>query len=240
MNHIEVKEYYNKKISQDKNYENDRWAKNNIQKANFIMTRDTILHNIKNINYKTCLELGPGHGTWTELLLDKSKEAKYDLVDISREMLSLAKEKFKIQKNIQYFESDFLNFKFVRTYDFFFSSRAIEYIDDKEKTVKKIVDVLNRNGQGFIITKTPHYVRTKLMNRKVSKFHSGQILPSVLKKIMQKNGLVDIKIYPVTFSWPFWKSVIMNKVLYKIFSQKEICPISQFFSESYLIKFKKK
>lgn len=198
------------------------------------------MRNIKKIDYKTCLELGPGHGTWTSLLLDKAKNAKYELVDISREMLAISKERFSTQDNIEYFESDFLEFNPGKTYDFFFSSRAIEYIDDKEKTVQKIADLLNKDGQGFIITKTPHYTRMKLMRKKVSKFHSGQISPNKLKELMTKNNLEEIKIYPVTFSWPFWSSSKMNRFLYKIFAQKKICVMSQFFSESYSVKFKKK
>ncbi len=242
MNNQNVKEKYNKEIS-DKfgnDYEKNRWFKDDFTKSGYDAMFKTIEAQVTREKFATCLELGPGHGTWTSLLLKFHPGTHFDLVDISSEMLRLAKLRFKNATNLSYFESDFLEFSPNKTYDFFFSSRAIEYIDDKEKMLKKINALLNPNGGGFIITKTPKYFRMKLMGRKVSQFHSGQIETGKLKNLLEKCGFTEIEIMPVTFVWPFWRSAKKNRCLFGKFGQKKMGLLSKFFSESYAIKFKKK
>ena len=238
----QVKNKYNKDIEGKYNsgYERERWFKNDIQKAGYEMTLGAIKKYAFASNYATCFELGPGHGTWTKELLEYNNNASYDLLDISSEMLRLVKERFKDKKNINYIESDFLKFEVKKQYDFFFSSRAIEYIPKKEEVAKKISNSIKHGGRGFIITKTPKYLRSKILGRSISDFHSGQIAPIKLKNLFLQNNCKNIKIYPVTMSWPFWRSAKMNMLLYKIFSKHQLNLISQFFSESYCVVFDKK
>ena len=156
MNTDKVKEKYNSDI-QNKykdGYESERWFSNEVQKANYYMTLNRIKKLALPINFNICLELGPGHGTWTKELLKTHKKARFDLVDISGEMLRLVKERFRDKDNINYIEGDWLVYKLNAKYDFFFSIRAIEYIPQKEKVVEKIMSSLKHHGTGFIITKT--------------------------------------------------------------------------------------
>ena len=238
----QVKNKYNKDIENKYNgdYERERWFKNDIQKAGYEMTLNAIKKHAFANAYASCFELGPGHGTWTKELLKHNNKASYDLLDISSEMLRLVKERFKDKENINYIESDFLEFKPKKQYDFFFSSRAIEYIPKKEEAAKKISDLIKFGGRGFIITKTPKYLRNKMLGRNISDFHSGQIAPIKLKNLFLRNNCKNIKIYPVTMSWPFWRSAKMNLLLYKIFGNCQLNLISQFFSESYCVVFMKK
>ncbi|MCK4539858.1 class I SAM-dependent methyltransferase [Candidatus Parcubacteria bacterium] len=238
----QVKNKYNKDIKGKYNnkYEQERWFKNDIQKAGYDMTLNAIKKHAFASAYVSCFELGPGHGTWTKELLEYSDKANYDLLDISSEMLRLVKERFKDRENINYIESDFLEFKPEKQYDFFFSSRVIEYIPKKEEVIKKISDLIKPRGRGFIITKTPKYLRDKMLGRKIDDFHSGQIAPEKLMELFKKNNCKNIKIYPVTMSWPFWRSAKMNMLLHKTFGNHRLNLISQFFSESYCVVFDKK
>lgn len=90
-----VREIYNQQ-AQTKfggDYEYRRWFSDELKKAGYQMTRESICYHFLGGNlFYDCLELGPGAGTWTKLFLEKYPEAEFDLVDISSEMLKLAKE----------------------------------------------------------------------------------------------------------------------------------------------------
>lgn len=237
----QVKNKYNQDIPNKfgRNYEQERWFKNDIQCAGYEMTKAAVKRFALASDFRDCLELGPGHGTWTKELLEFAPSAHYDLLDISSEMLGLVRERFAGKANIDYIENDFLCFEAKKQYDFFFSSRAVEYIPEKAEVVKKIVELIAPKGRGFVITKTPKYLRNKLLGRTVPEFHSGQILPNYLAKLFKDSGCKDIKVYPVTLSWPFWRSARMNLLLCKIFGGFRLNFLSQFFSESYCVVFRK-
>lgn len=241
MSHQAVKEKYNKdiRLKFGSDYEKNRWFKDDFSRSGYDAMFASIRRYAVPGDFKNCLELGPGHGTWTNVFLDSYPEANYDLVDISSEMLDLVKSRFSRQKNIRYFETDFLDFSNDKVYDFFFSSRVIEYIVDKELLIKKIYSVLGAGARGFIITKTPKYLRLKLMGKKVSEFHSHQIEARMLVELLQKAGFTNIEVRPITFVWPLWRSASMNRMLYKLFGEKKLNSLSQFFSESYSVSFKK-
>lgn len=242
-----IKNYYNKTVSKDLygKYEYDRWFKTPQQKAGYDMTLKVVINRVLpflSSQKLKILEVGPGPGTWTKLLFKQCPQAEFDLVDISKEMLKVAKEElFQYKINANFFEADFLDFQTYKKYDVFFSCRAIEYMKDKEKLVKEISDLLSSGGQGFIITKVPHYFRQRVFGKSVPKMHRDQITPSLLKKYLIKYGFSEIEVYPVitNFSMTFAKSLWGNWFLFNLFYKKQINFISKFFSESYLIKFKK-
>lgn len=236
-----VKNTYNQ--SQNKSgYEDRRWFTSPVKKSAYKMTKLSLNKHFLNSDIiKTeGLELGPGPGTWTKEILIKYPEVEMDLVDISSAMLGQAKDNLSDFAGLRYFDANFLDFEPDKQYDFFFSSRAIEYLPDKDQAVKKIFDLLKTGGVGCLTTKTPKYLINRLLGRQVSDLHLGQISPWKLKKIFQEQGFTDVKVYPVTFSFPLFKSAFLNNLLFKVFHNFRLNFLSQFFSESYLIKFKKK
>ncbi|GEM_PF-152024 len=244
METTEVKKFYNvempKKFGAD--YEFNRWFKTPALEAAYKMTRLAIeRHALSGGKIKqNVFELGPGAGTWSRLLLERKFAKHLDMLDISFQMLSIAKENLKEYENVSFTESDFLDFYTAKHYDFFFSSRVIEYIPDKKKVVSKISEILSPGGSGFVITKTPKYFTNKLLGRKVSEMHGGQVSPKELRSIFEKSGFSEIKIYPVTMSFPLLRSPVLNTFLYKIFGRAPLNRASEFFSESYGIQFTKK
>lgn len=241
MNSENIKDIYNKKIKECRSkYEDQRWFKDDFYKSGYEMTLSSINRLVSGHSFKNILELGPGNGTWTKLLISFYPEAKFDLVDISGEMLKLAKDALRQHENINYFETDFLNYGIDKNYDLFFSSRVIEYINDKEAVVKKIIGLLAPEGRGFVITKMPKYLRNKIMGRELSAMHQGQIKPEHLLRLLEKNGGQNIKMYPATLIFPVLESVFLNKILYKIFGGFKLNFISRQFCESYCVIFSKK
>lgn len=242
MDTAEVKEIYNRQVKAKfgGDYEYRRWFSDALKEAGFQMTRESIrYHFLEKGAFDDYLELGSGSGTWTKLFLEKCPDAKFDLVDISGEMLKLAKEKLAFCHNVRYFEADFLDFTLDKQYDLFFSSRALEYIPDKKGAILKIAGLLKSGGRGFIITKAPKYFRARIFGRKIPKLHQDQIGPRKLKQLLSEAGFKNIEIYPATTSLPLFKSPKLNQLLFKLFYKFRLNFLSQFFSESYAIKFKK-
>ncbi len=236
-----VRGFYNRSVpgKYANNYEHERWFKNDIQRAGYSMTLEAIRHSLAGIDYEDCLELGPGAGTWTEILLGLRPDARYDLVDISSAMLDLARKKLGEKANIRFIEADFLQLAPEMKYDLFFSSRAIEYLPDKAAVSGKIAGLLRPGGAGFIITKEPHYLRQKLLGRSVPELHRGQIAHNQLARMLESCGLEIIRIRPATVSVPAIKSPGLNKLAFRLLSRFPINPLSRVLSESYCIMFKK-
>jgi ubiquinone/menaquinone biosynthesis C-methylase UbiE len=239
----EIKEFYNHQMPQKfgEDYEYTRWFKTKLLKEGYRSTKATIEKRFLsiNMNVQKYIELGQGPGTWTKLFLEKYSAINLTLVDISNQMLLLAKEKLNNYKNkINFAESNFLDFETEDKFDTFFSSRVIEYIEDKEVAVKKINSILLPNSFGCIITKTPKYFLNKFLMRKTKQFHSGQISAKKLRKIFEENDMEIVGTYPTTFSFPLFKSYILNKILFYLFSPFQLNFLSNLFSESYMIIFK--
>jgi trans-aconitate methyltransferase len=240
----DVKKIYNDIMPEKygEEYEFGRWFKTPALHAAFDMTKRSIERRVLSDKktYGKVFELGPGAGTWSKLLLENKFGGHLTMLDISRAMLALAQKALTDYPNTSFIEKDFLEFRPDKPYDFFFSSRVIEYLPDKAKLAEKISRILSSEGRGFIITKTPKYFINTILRRKTSAFHSGQIAPKELARIFREHGFSEIKLYPVTLSFPILKSASVNRLLYKIFGALPLNPLSAFFSESYSIEFTKK
>ena len=241
----DIKEMYNKDVKQETKgeYEFFRWFSNKETKTDYKMTHDSIWFHLRDIKFKIGLELGPGPGTWTKLLLKKNPSAELLLVDISIEMLKQSEKNLKGKGKIKYKEQNFSNLEISKKFDLFFSSRAIEYIINKQEVVKKIKSLLNKNGTAIIITKLPHPLKLKfrkLIYKKINKEHTERIGPSPLKDLLIRNGFRDIEIYPVIM--PPKMPIVCSSLrffIFKLFYKKQLNFFSRRLSESYLIKFKK-
>ena len=93
------------------------------------------------------LDLGAGTGLLTKYLFEKYPKAEFTLIDISEEMLKLAKNRFQRYNNFKYITADYLEHDF-KNFDIIVSSLSIHHIEDKDKKklYKKIYDALNPEG----------------------------------------------------------------------------------------------
>lgn len=94
------------------------------------------------------LDLGAGTGILTELIYETYPDSEITLIDMSYDMLKLAKKKFKGISNFKYVEADYLTYDFGQKYDIILSSLSIHHLDDSEKQFlyKKVYDSLNDDG----------------------------------------------------------------------------------------------
>jgi tRNA (cmo5U34)-methyltransferase len=94
------------------------------------------------------LEIGAGTGLFSEMFLNKFPEAKMDLIDLSENMLNIAKERFSNNPNLNFFLIDILDFSPNEKYDAVISSLAIHHlkIDDQMKLYNKIFNWLRIDG----------------------------------------------------------------------------------------------
>lgn len=233
----DIKEYYNR-VPREKykgEYEHNRWFKNALDRDRYAMMRSGIETHIADIHFKTCFELGPGPGTWTKVLVTHEPNAKYTLLDISEEM----RRQFNAQmSNAEYRVGDFESLESSERYDFFFSSRAFEYLKDKREAVRKIFGLLHPGGAGMIITKTPHYTKMKFLGQSVPWQHRSQISPRALGALLKDVGFRDIRLYPAVVYAPLVGRVrAFNTILASILRDTRLNQVTQLITEAYMVTF---
>jgi len=223
-------------------YEQRRWEKNARVKVQYACTESFIRKRVipRIMTTGRILELGPGPGTWTQLLAHERPQAQFTLTDISSEMLARARAALPPSTKVEIREGEFLAVSLsTDAADTFFSSRALEYIADKELALQKIYSALTAGGTGAVITKTPKKIANKVKRYTPSSLHQGQISPRSLKKIVRIVGFKNIRCYPVTFSVPFLKSARADTALATIGSYFRLAWFLTPFTESYAILFEK-
>ena len=93
------------------------------------------------------LDIGTGTGILISYLLEKSP-SKLVAVDISENMIEVAREKYK-KENVELVVSDIMNFNEGR-YDYIFIYSAYPHFKDKEKLFEHLYKLINENGKVII------------------------------------------------------------------------------------------
>lgn len=241
---VDPKKFYNETMPEKfgDDYEQVRWHKDGIREAQYKMTATAVtkhLLSLRDLDPRRVLEIGPGVGTWTKLLLDRYPKASFDLVDISGEMLKRAAIALPGDRHIHFIEHDITTWDPEGSYHIAMSIRAIEYIHGKAQFVKTMYDALAPGGVGFIVTKTPHYDRQRLLGIPFSYFHKWQVTPEVLVALLEDAGFTDIAVYPAAMSFPVIHFGWTNRLLYGVIGRGPLNKFSEFFAESYCVRFRK-
>jgi tRNA (cmo5U34)-methyltransferase len=94
------------------------------------------------------LDLGAGTGLLTEKLFEKYPKAQFTLLDISEDMLNIARGRFADHPQFKYIIANYLEYEFEEEFDIVISSLSIHHLDhrDKEYLYGKIYKILNRGG----------------------------------------------------------------------------------------------
>lgn len=239
---MDPKTFYNETMPQKLggDYEVARWAVNPLLRAQYRMLADVVHRQVFPLVAPAArvLETGPGPGTWTKLLLEANPSAQYTLVDISHEMLSQAREGLSDRANITFVESDFLAYESPDPYDFFFSSRAIEYMPDKAAAARKIASLLAPGATGAVITKMPKAFFDRMRGR-ISVLHVGQIAPGDLVLLLERAGFIVERVRVATATFPGIGSAMLNSFVYRILKHVSLFFPLSLFAESYLVTFRK-
>ena len=78
------------------------------------------------------LDIGAGTGLFSAFLKEKFPKAKITLIDISENMISQAKIRFKEDGHIEYITADYAEYKFKSKFDIVVSSLSIHHLPDEE------------------------------------------------------------------------------------------------------------
>jgi len=246
MQNKDIRLFYNKVLREkfEDNYEHYRWFRTKRLWVDYVMMHETIRLHVGMLekSFSRCIELGPGPGTWTRLLYRCAPEATFDLVDISKEMERQFRLEMRELAQVTYHVSDIMSFRPEQKCDLFFSSRAIEYLEDKDAFVNHLRTLMAPGGTGIIITKNPSY-RRFVSEQKLDKArwqHTGQVSHTQLKIALESQGFSDIKSFPAIVRIPLldrlscWSSF----KLFRWISGREINKKFLPFCESYVTTFR--
>lgn len=234
-------EFY-KSLSSEKtkgDYQKSRWD-TPMGRAHFETTRHTIVENAFPIarGMHTFLEVGAGPATWTRYFVETHPDARFTLVDISEEMLAQARQALQ-NGTVEYIHSDFMEYTSGHHFDFFFSSRALEYFEDKAGFARKVASLLKSGGTGFVVTKCAHPWRDMLRGRKLPERHAHQTTPRALSRALRSAGLEITGVGVAAVTTPLVHSPALNTFLWKILRLVPSFLIPMGIAESFYLSFKK-
>ena len=94
------------------------------------------------------LDIGSGTGLFTSIILEKYPKAELTLIDLSEQMLEVARERFGSQKHYRYIVADYTQYEFEEKFDLIISALSIHHLtaQQKEKLYQKCYDLLNEGG----------------------------------------------------------------------------------------------
>ena len=237
-----IKELYNTAIpgKYRNDYETGRWFVTDRLRLDYFMTRMAIKRHLEDVEFSSCLEFGPGSGAFTPLVYRLNPEARFDLLDISKEMKKQFTLEMRDRPNVNYMVGDIMSHQFSDRYDFFYSIRAIEYLEDKKAFLKKIFGLLNQEANGLIVTKNPLYGASERGDKSRWQ-HSGRLGTEKMKIILEEVGFGNISFYPVVARLPLVERLTtrLTEKYWRSVYKKEIKGEPSRFIESYLVKFSK-
>ena len=133
-----VKNFYNERFKEKGDVlESVGWGNPESQKLRF----DILFRNIE-VNGKTILDVGCGFGDLISYLQEKGFHFKYIGIDISSELLKVANERHKDNKNISFYEGDILTIppSLLQEIDISVLSGALTYkIEDNLSYAKNVL-----------------------------------------------------------------------------------------------------
>ena len=236
-----VRDFYDsdKQIAVKGDYEHFRWFSTEKKRRQHEQTTRSLKFHLEDINFKNCLDIGCGPGTWTFLLLDKYKEANFTCLDISKEMLAQFQSRVNNEK-INFVVSSFSDFQTKEKYDFIFCSRSIDYMENKPLVIKKMFDSLESKGKGIIVTSPPHPTLSKvkqLLGKKINQQHTKRISTDEMNSLLKQTGFTNIKFFPILFGDQLPES--LNNYLFNNNYKKPWNLMSKMAASGYIVKFEK-
>lgn len=198
-------------------YKSARWFSSPASKLDYVQTRRSLKHALGSKLFDNVLEIGPGDGVWTDLIIPKAK--KLTLLDQSIEMLERAKERLKDVPNITFLNQDFLQFSPTETVDLVFAIRCFEYFEDKDKAVQKFADLLTQNGTLIIVTKNPEHA--KMGKVQEQELHTGQISKEAMVSLLKNHGFEVEKVLSAT--WRLKAKFALLRVIFNLFHHIHVC-----------------
>ncbi len=174
---MDSKEFFNKVA-----LEWDKMCKHNDIKLREIIDLSAIRNNAK------ILDVGTGTGILVSYLLEKSP-LKITAIDISENMIMVAKEKYKDDR-VEFIVKDVMEFN-DKGFDYIFIYSAYPHFNDKEALFKHLLDRLNDGGK-IIIAHSESKEKINQIHSKKDVVKDDVLEPAeVTTKIMSKYFEID-------------------------------------------------
>lgn len=145
-------------------------------------------------NPKNVLDVGAGTGLFSQIIYQQKPDLHFTLIDISSEMLAVAKQRFAGLENFQFKEQDFFAEPITGKYDLIISALAIHHLEDEQKAVlyQQIFNALNEGG--IFINADQVEGRTPWFDKFYKSNWVDTISTSGLEESAVKNALERIKL----------------------------------------------
>lgn len=229
-------------------YTDYRWKSNPVQRSHYRHTRYAVdslfIDNARRVD--KLLEVGCGPGVWTDICLRHSNSVS--LVDISEEMLRVAKAKYRNENRIEdYYCGDYIQTapSLPVGFDIIFSARAIEYMSNKTIMVNESYRLLASGGLLAVITKNPMW-KDKLQSspQKTDGIQRDWIYWKDMAVMFRRAGFNHVFVRPVaigSYFPPFnnWAGIMFCNSLHLAIRNNDMRESYDKMTESYMIVGKK-
>jgi tRNA (cmo5U34)-methyltransferase len=136
----------------------------------YYQTSISFLSSIKS-DFNSILDLGAGTGLLTKFLYDKYPNAKYTLVDISDQMMDIAKQRFANMDNFNFQITDYSKgLPTNNQYDLIASALSIHHLDNDSKSFLYSNIYKNLPENGYFINLDQFNASTDFINEKYNKY----------------------------------------------------------------------
>lgn len=173
-----------------------RSIRENLLQRFWHLTRFREIGNIIEASGGKILDVGSADGTFTKIVLEKSKAQKVIGIDILPTSVSYAKRRFAKSKKMSFQVADAHNLPFAnKEFDAVFCLETLEHVEDAEEVVKEMYRVLKNGGYMIVLvpsenllfrTLWPFWTMTKgkiWKGTHLNKFSSDQVL-----RVIEKSG----------------------------------------------------
>jgi len=128
--------------------------------------------------FANIVDLGAGTGLLTKAIYEIYPESNYTLIDVSTDMLDVAKERFHGLDNFTFIEYDYAEDIPIKNCDLICSALSIHHLenDDKGKLYKSIYSKLNTNG--CFVNLDQFIVKSKTLNNMYDMWWRDYIISS--------------------------------------------------------------
>jgi ubiquinone/menaquinone biosynthesis C-methylase UbiE len=248
----EIATYYDRLLEDlDGEYIRERWESSAIQRRHYRQTELAIRYVIDAVpKLGDVLEIGCGPAVWTPLFLDQAR--RVSLLDISEGMLSHARirieqwEAGRHANKVNYTCGDFLELALPEmSYDTIVSSRAFEYMSDKQAFVTKCFTLLRPGGTLFVVTKNKGWHDLKKRARTQAGVHRKEMSVSLAMQLdlvgwqdairmVESAGLSAVRARPVvlgSYDWVLLASrpgLVFADFLHRLIYRRPIDRLTRF------------
>ncbi|MBV6623017.1 MAG: methyltransferase domain-containing protein [Rivularia sp. (in: Bacteria)] len=170
-----------------------RWRK-------YIASTLTFLSNWEQIDPKsTVLDVACGTGEFEQLLLDKNSTQKIIGIDISENMLNIARRKNKTYSNVEFYQASVNSLPFQDyIFDVIVCANAFHYFEQPQIALAEIKRVLKPNGKLIILDWSKDFLICRICDWLLQLFDSAHQHCYTQAELYQLLVAADFKIHRIT------------------------------------------